>query len=284
MDPVAPWIERTLESVRSRFPQERFPHAILVDSRPGWGAEEFAAAWVQAQLQLESDPREVPHPDILWVQPDDSSLKIEQVRDLIEFVNHSVQFASRKVVVVNGIETASIGASNAMLKSLEEPPPRTHLILLTEAIDLLLPTIRSRCQTVSLDSAPNEEVQSWLSEQGVSEQAIEQFGTEYDHAPYLILDAVSHERLSLATKLRTVWRDPEQVLKIALELRNEDIDDLLIRWMRIARQVAVNGGWHRVYGFWDDLVASRRAFNNVSGLNRQLQIERLVIRWSQLNH
>lgn len=282
MDKLAPWLSRSLQKVLDEAGTERLHHALLVDTRPGWGAEHFVAAWVATLVGIEDDPRELAHPDVLWIKPDGPVLKIDQMRDLIDFVGHSVQVAQRKVVVVESIETANIAASNAILKSLEEPPPNTHLILLTHAIDLLMPTVRSRCQRISHEYGTQSECHGWLVEQGMNSEDIEKLAVEFGNTPYSILEAGEQKLESLRARLLSTWRASERTLQLASDLKNEEIDGLLVRWMRIAERFAQRGTNPRVHLFWDDLIAARRAFKEVATLNKQLQIERLLIKWSEL--
>lgn len=282
MDALPPWLNRSVQRVLKSDETERLHHAFLVDTRPGWGAEHYVAAWVSALMRMEKDPREAAHPDILWIRPDDSLLKIDQMRELIDFVGLSVQVAPRKIAVLESFETANIAASNAILKSLEEPPPNTHLILITNAIDLLLPTIRSRCHRISHEYGSESECRDWLIEQGMTGNDVDELAIEFGHSPYRILEAWNQKQESLRSRLLSRWREPEKSFELAGELKNEDIDDLLVRWMRIAERFATRGTDSRIHLFWDDLIAARRAFNEVGSLNKQLQIERLLIKWSEL--
>ncbi|MCY3884729.1 MAG: hypothetical protein OXG24_07375 [Gammaproteobacteria bacterium] len=282
MDPLPPWFNRSLQKVLESAETERLHHALLVDTRPGWGAEKFVAAWVSALIGIEKDPRESAHPDIRWIRPEGSILKVDQMRDLIDFVSLSVQVASRKIVVVESFETANIAASNAILKSLEEPPPNTHLILITNAIDLLLPTIRSRCQRISHEFGTETECREWLVEQGLTAESVEELAAEFGYSPYSILEASEQKLASLRTRLMSTWRESEKTLQLAEGLKNEEIDLLLVRWMRIAERFAIRGTNSRIHLFWDDLIAARRAFKEVGALNKQLQLERLLIKWSDL--
>lgn len=279
---LAPWLSRSLERVLDSSDTERLHHALLVDTKPGWGAEHFVAAWVAALIEMNGDPREASHPDVLWIKPDGPVLKIDQMRELIEFVGHTVQVARRKVVVVESVETANVAASNAILKSLEEPPPNTHLILITNTIDLLIPTVRSRCQRISHDYGSEPERHNWLIEQGMNTEDVEKLAVEFGYSPYSILEAGEQKLQSLRARLLSTWRVPERTLQLAGELKNEDIDGLLVRWMRIAERFAQRGTNPQIHLFWDDLIAARRAFKEVASLNKQLQIERLLIKWSEL--
>jgi DNA polymerase-3 subunit delta' len=86
------------------------------------------------------------HPDVLIVAPGDSgSIKIEQVREVIDRAAYRPFEGKRRVVIVDDADALMPQAQNALLKTLEEPPPSSVFILITTMPDVLLPTVRSRC-------------------------------------------------------------------------------------------------------------------------------------------
>jgi DNA polymerase-3 subunit delta' len=110
------------------------------------------------------------HPDVQWIRPESKSrqITIDQMRELMQIVNLKPTEAPHKVGIIVAADRVNTQASNAFLKTLEEPPPRSVLILITTAPDRLLETILSRClrlkfaaqTTVSL-GAPT---MAWLSQ------------------------------------------------------------------------------------------------------------------------
>src|SRR5262249_47350540 len=85
------------------------------------------------------------HPDVVIVEPGDTgAIKIEQVRDVIERTAYRPFEGRRRVVIIDQADTIVHAAQNALLKTLEEPPPSSVFILLTALPDQLLPTVRSR--------------------------------------------------------------------------------------------------------------------------------------------
>jgi len=90
------------------------------------------------------------HPDFHLVAPGGSSLKIEQIRELERQLGRRSFQGGARVAVLAGADTMTDAAANCLLKTLEEPPEGAYLILLAAQGDLLLPTIRSRCQEVRL--------------------------------------------------------------------------------------------------------------------------------------
>lgn len=90
------------------------------------------------------------HPDIRIVSPEGASLKIDQIRQLQHDLALSPVEARARVAIIDGMELATPEASNALLKTLEEPPSHVVLILIAAEPDVLLPTIVSRCQHLAL--------------------------------------------------------------------------------------------------------------------------------------
>ena len=87
------------------------------------------------------------HADVLLIEPGDTgAIKIEQVRDAIERSAYRPFEGRRRIVVIDEADRIIAAAQDALLKTLEEPPSSTTFVLVTAAPEMLLPTIRSRCQ------------------------------------------------------------------------------------------------------------------------------------------
>lgn len=87
------------------------------------------------------------HPDVRLIKPDGAWLKIDQVRALQGDISYKPMEARRKVYIINQAERLNLEAANCLLKTLEEPPKETILILLTSEYSSLLETVRSRCRS-----------------------------------------------------------------------------------------------------------------------------------------
>ncbi len=98
-------------------------------------------------------------------------IKIDQIRALGDFMNISTHRQGMRVVVLYPAEALNSAASNALLKTLEEPPPNTLFLLVSNSLDRLLPTILSRCRKFSMDLPSHEEALAWLQQQGVKDAA-----------------------------------------------------------------------------------------------------------------
>lgn len=96
-------------------------------------------------------------------------IKVEQIRDLADFINISSHRNGYKIIVIHPAETMQPAAANALLKNLEEPPPRTLFILVTHHSQHLLPTIRSRCHQIVMPAPVPAAAIQWLQQQGVEQ-------------------------------------------------------------------------------------------------------------------
>ena len=99
------------------------------------------------------------------------TLRIKQVRDIERFVSRSPFEGYWKIVILRRFEEAEDPAANAFLKTLEEPPAHTRLILTARDASLLLPTIASRCQVFALRPLALAQVESALRERWHAEPA-----------------------------------------------------------------------------------------------------------------
>ncbi len=120
------------------------------------------------------------HPDLLWVERgrDDTRVRIGQIRALQHALRLQASESGWRAAVVADAEWLNQEAQNALLRTLEEPPPRTSLILVTQSPAGLLATVRSRCQRVLFprsrdDVAPSEEEAEWLERlEGVTQASL----------------------------------------------------------------------------------------------------------------
>ena len=102
------------------------------------------------------------HPDVGMVVPYKRNLRVGAIRELEREAYFRPFESSKRIFVVEDAEKMNDSASNALLKTLEEPPATTHLILITSRPDSLLQTIRSRCQTIRFAPVPAEEIEKFL--------------------------------------------------------------------------------------------------------------------------
>ena len=195
-----PWHRATLSRLLAE--RARMPHALLVHGAPGIGKVDYARA-LAAGMLCES-PREGlacetcaachwlsqgNHPDFREIVPeaaaedDDEAeaepskpdkakslvIKIDQVRAVADFLALTTHRAGYRVLLLHPADALPPNAANALLKTLEEPPPHTLIVLVSAYPARLLATIRSRCRLLGLGAPPGAEALAWLREQQVDD-------------------------------------------------------------------------------------------------------------------
>jgi len=98
-------------------------------------------------------------------------IRVDEVREAIDWTRTTASRGCGKVLVLHPAQAMNAVAANALLKTLEEPPPGVRLLLTCADPDALLPTIRSRCQRVALALPPRDQALAWLRAQGVDDGA-----------------------------------------------------------------------------------------------------------------
>lgn len=187
---TVPGQPRAIETLRAALRSGSVHHAYLFTGPEGVGKEATAIAFVQA-LYCPVQPKEgcgtCPtclriergnHPDVTWVLPEEEQVarglagksdfastpsrgvKVEQVRALQERLALHPLEAELKIALLLRADRMNDQAQNALLKTLEEPPPKTVLVLVASAAERLLPTIHSRCSRVHFGPLPRELVAS----------------------------------------------------------------------------------------------------------------------------
>ncbi len=154
-----------------------FAHAILLSGASGVGKMHFARAFAYFLLCAHKKNnracgqcsacyllRAETHSDIQLIEGDGASgsIKVDRMREVIEWTEGSPQLGASKVVIIKDAEKMNPASSNALLKTLEEPPGNTVFILVSSYSALLPATIRSRCQSLHFPSVYGEEAVLWL--------------------------------------------------------------------------------------------------------------------------
>jgi len=103
------------------------------------------------------------HPDLHIITTEKSQIGIDAIRQTISKITQTAQLSGNKVVIIPQIELMSESASNALLKTLEEPTPNTYLLMTTNESQRLLPTILSRCEKQTIALPNYQQSCDWLS-------------------------------------------------------------------------------------------------------------------------
>jgi DNA polymerase-3 subunit delta' len=160
-------------------------HAYLFYGPGGSGkraiAREFAAALLSAgeadEASAHARALAGTHPDLTWVSPSGAhEILVSDIDEpVVAAVSKTPFESSRRVFVIESADQLGDESANRMLKTLEEPPPYVHLILITDRLAEVLPTIRSRCQAVRFEALAPEQLAGELVATGVAREAADAY-------------------------------------------------------------------------------------------------------------
>ena len=121
----------------------------------------------EKKIEAEGLPIYMDKGDAFWIRPMKSTLKVEQWYSLLQ--DHlSVAGLGNRVVIIEDFHMANAIMANAMLKTIEEPPAQVYFIIITNKINLVLPTIISRCMGVGFQSVSDESIRYALQQRGIT--------------------------------------------------------------------------------------------------------------------
>jgi DNA polymerase-3 subunit delta' len=233
------WAEKLLQN---HIKNKHIRHAYLISGPPGIGKRTLALHFTQA-ITCQEPPSlgefcgkcrpctNIPnyaHPDlhVVEVEPHKRSLKVEKIRELQRGISLSPYEGTHRVALLFDFHMATDQAANALLKTLEEPPPQVILLLTADSPETLLPTIVSRCEQINLRPMALRDLENELVETGV----------EVDQAG--LIARLSGGRPALAIQLN---QNPT-----LLELRAQRLDELIaLLSMGTIGRFAFVENWHQ---------------------------------------
>lgn len=188
-DERLPWHEAQWRQLQERQAARRLPHALLLTGPAGLGKGAFARRLAQGLLCASPDAegnacghcrachlfQAGSHPDYLVIRPEEDNaenesskkkskvIKIDQIRDFCVFLGYTSHYGGYKIVILEPADRLHVNAANSLLKTLEEPPGNSLLLLVTAQPARLPATVRSRCQIMSFSTPSREIAGTWLA-------------------------------------------------------------------------------------------------------------------------
>lgn len=235
--PPEPWLDEAKATLRKTHAAGRMPHAVLIQAAPGTGGQGLAL-WA-ARLVLCTTAAAAPcgscascrraeeslHPDltVVGLVEESQQIRIEQVRELCAELALTSHQGGWKAAIIDPADTLNRFAANALLKTIEEPPPRTFLALVAAQPSKLPATLRSRCQRLVVNAPTRAQSLAWLEAAcGPAE-----WGTVLDVVGEAPLAAAALDPAALAKLREETWRGLEEVCSGAA-----DPAALAERWSR----------------------------------------------------
>jgi DNA polymerase-3 subunit delta' len=330
---IYPWQTEQWQQVLRYLKATRLAHAILLSGPTAIGKLDFCLAFIQrlncTHPTIDDHAcgecknchlfKAKTHPDIRLINVDEEinqdkktqnkleQIKVDDIRDINQFMTLSRQQGAYKIICINHAETMNINAANALLKTLEEPSENAILFLITHRADALLPTIRSRCQTWKFNLPDEQRSLRWLSNQQkqVDWQTLLKVA---GNRPLMALDlhrsGLGENRAKYYKDLGQFFQGKTKVIKLSAKHQEENLERL-VAWQqawctdlirchydnepvtlenpdirRSLHSLVGRVDLHSLFRYMDKLIELRR-FSSAP-LNKRLFIEDMLIRCQEV--
>lgn len=151
--------EALINNFKQRCLKNTLSHAHLIAGEDGVGKDKLANILAKFILNGYLDREYV---DIINYSSEKSSFGVDDVRDIIEEVYKKPFEKDKKVIIIHEGNKLTIQAQNALLKTIEEPPKGVYIIILCESLELILDTIKSRCEIYKLKPLTKSELYEYI--------------------------------------------------------------------------------------------------------------------------
>lgn len=161
-----------LDNFKRRIESDEISHAHIIVGEDGIGKSKLANKFARNILGKSEDKDYI---DIINYRCKKSSFGVDDIREIVEEINKKPFEGDKKVIIICDGNKLTVQAQNALLKTIEEPPKGVFIILLCESLELILDTIKSRCQIYKLSPLTKNEVRLYIdniNDDSISEDEI----------------------------------------------------------------------------------------------------------------
>ena len=255
-----------IENFKNRCSNGNLSHAQLISGEDGIGKSILAE--ILGKLILNGDINRE-YVDIINYRPSKASFGVDDVREIIDEVNKKPFEGDKKVIIIHQGNKLTIQAQNALLKTIEEPPTEVYIIILCESLELILDTIKSRCEIYKLTPLTKDELYKYIAIKG------------YD---YEIKSAIAFSE-GIPGRIDRYFSDTElqelrdKIVDLLLQLTNNEIEAILEKEEQLVsykqnKEEVINV----LSSFIRDILVNKEVYNENLIINRDKikEIERLT--------
>jgi DNA polymerase III subunit delta' len=325
---VYPWQMNQWQQLIDTHKSGRLPHALLLSGPDGVGMEHFAMCFSAYLLCREKAKayacgnckscvlfKTDNHPDMYRLEPEETAkqIKVDDIRRVIEYIQLSSHYTSNKIALISPAEAMNRNAANALLKTIEEPPPEVIFLLVTSVPARLPVTIRSRCQAQIFSRVSQDLGVDWLSKiTGMEGDGARELLNLAQGRPILALEMSENDSIAnqkqVLSDLNILSRAPSDVIGIAHQWHDYGTSEVF-KWllgfltrmarMKLIEDEAVNSSSQvnrdlqgitnqlnltQLVGCYDLAMQHYRAVTGPFNLNRMGLLEDFIIYWQSQNN
>ncbi|BDX06641.1 DNA polymerase III subunit delta' [Planctobacterium marinum] len=283
-----PWFESQFNAIVERASAKKLHHGLLFVGSRGTGKSDILVEMARYLLCSNKSAcgqcqscllyKAGNHPDLIVTQYD-KTIGVDTIREGINRLSQTSHLGSDKVMLVNNAHKMTAAASNALLKTLEEPTKNTFILMSATSTNELLPTILSRCEKHMVQVKHKESVQLWLKERNVS--AATELIDLYWTKPKLIESIVQDEGLQECVDWLKTMHKPGTALAVPGKLHEEH--QLLLDWLNfqmaeLKRAEISDAIKLRIFDMYSAVTDAQKKLQ-AQGVNKALILEKLLQTW-----
>ena len=258
-----------MQNFKNRCSNGNLSHAQLISGEDGIGKSILAE--ILGKLILNGDLNRE-YVDIINYKPSKASFGVDDVREIIDEVNKKPFEGDKKVIIIHQGNKLTIQAQNALLKTIEEPPTEVYIIILCESLELILDTIKSRCEIYKLTPLTKDELYKYIAIKG------------YDYSEEEKSSAIAFSE-GIPGRIDRYFSDTElqelrdKIVDLLLQLTNNEIEAILEKEEQLVsykqnKEEVINV----LSSFIRDILVNKEVYNENLIINRDKikEIERLT--------
>lgn len=316
---VFPWQQIQWNQLQNQQDQNRLPHGLLFSGISGIGKRHFATIFAQHLLCEKKTGcgtckscllfNAGNHPDFILIEPEEDAkqIKIDQIRAVNEKALQTAQQGGNQIILIDPADCMNPNAENALLKTLEEPPKNTFIILITHRLSALLPTIRSRCQIISFSAPSREEAVRWMQTKNISGESANLLLNIANNAPLKALSFYESDFMEIRKQLVESWlefsRKKIDLVAVSNAWQKLDLNIVLLNfatWIsdlikikQLEKSAEIINIDHestlqkmanfcnvqKLHVLLNEINRAKNLITTNSSVNTQLLIEQLLIKW-----
>ena len=296
-----PWIEKKISSIDLN----NLSHALIVEGQEGVGKNQICQYLINGLLNEKNSKNLIKnhsHPDLFCInnetlisyfqREDKDKLKnktkkipVGFIREAIDFVMLKSGLSKNKILFIDGAENLTISSQNALLKTLEEPPQNTYIIIQSNRFKCLNQTIYSRCQLIHFNNLSQDELYSWAEDilQDKNDKSVIPSYMTPKKVSQLIEDGLFEDLKKLNNHLYSLFNKGidgkviSEVIDLNLDF-NEKLNYIIDFTLSISKEDTSNIHPVRLSDFIQDLSTFRENLFEINSLNQRYSLHHLLLK------